>query len=82
MWGFNINYFYTGININQRTQYYHANKNTKEWERWNSNPIFPIESTNSLNCFLVNHCHYNKSKSNSYKEKEDLTTWRKEIFIK
>jgi len=25
-----INDFYTGININQRTQYYHANQNTKE----------------------------------------------------
>jgi len=25
-----INDFYTGININQRTQYFHANQNTKE----------------------------------------------------
>ena len=26
----NINDFYTVININQMTQYYHANQNTKE----------------------------------------------------
>jgi len=33
MRGIDINDFYTGININQRAQYYHANQNTKEWER-------------------------------------------------
>jgi len=30
MRGININDFYTDININQRTQYCHANQNTKE----------------------------------------------------
>jgi len=30
MRGIDINDFYTSININQRTQYYHANQNTKE----------------------------------------------------
>jgi len=30
MRGININDFYTGININQRIQYCHANQNTKE----------------------------------------------------
>ena len=30
MRGIDINDFYTGININQRTQYFHANQNTKE----------------------------------------------------
>jgi len=29
MRGININDFYTGININQITQYCHANQNTK-----------------------------------------------------
>ena len=23
--------------------------------------IFPIETTNSLTCLLINHCHHNKS---------------------
>jgi len=45
MRGIDINDFYTGININQRTQYSHANQNTKEWERWNPIPITPIEAT-------------------------------------
>jgi len=57
MRGININDFYTGININQMTQYCYANKNTKEWERWTPIPIFPIEATNSLTCFLINHCN-------------------------
>ena len=30
MRGININDVYTGININQRAQYCHANQNTKE----------------------------------------------------
>ena len=30
MRGIDINDFYTGININQKTQYFHANQNTKE----------------------------------------------------
>jgi len=30
MRGININDFYTSMNINQMTQYYHANQNTKE----------------------------------------------------
>jgi len=30
MQGIDIKDFYTGININQRTQHCHANKNTKE----------------------------------------------------
>ena len=33
MRGIDVNGFYTGININQRTDYYQANLNTKEWER-------------------------------------------------
>ena len=55
-----INDFYMGININKRKQYCHANQNTKDWERWTSFHIFPIETTNSLTCFLINHCHQNK----------------------
>jgi len=55
-----INDFYTSININQRIQYCHANQNTKEWERWTPIPIFPIEATNSLTCFAINHCNFNK----------------------
>jgi len=54
-----INDFYTDININKMTQFYHANQNTKEWERWDPIPIFLIEETNSLTCFLINHCLYN-----------------------
>jgi len=49
------------LGINQRTQYCHANQNTKEWERWTPIHIFPIETTNSLTCVLINHCHHNKS---------------------
>jgi len=64
MWGININNFYTTININQKAQYYFANKNTKEWERWNSIPIFPIKATNSLNYFLTNHYHHNNFEHN------------------
>jgi len=56
-----INDFYTGININKRAQYCHANQNKKEWERWNSIPIFPFEATDSLTCFLVNSCYHNNS---------------------
>jgi len=48
-----INDFYTSININQRTQYCHANQNTKEWERWISIPIFPIEATLWLVFLLI-----------------------------
>ena len=39
------NDFYTGIKINQTTQYYHANQNTKEWERWShvkSHQVFDV----------------------------------------
>jgi len=53
MRGININDFYTSININQRTQYCHANQNTKEWERWNLIPIFPIEATTLWLIFLL-----------------------------
>ena len=28
----------------RRGKYYNANQNTKEWERWNPIPIFPIEA--------------------------------------
>jgi len=52
MWGININDFYTGININQRVQYWHANQNTKEWERWNTTPIFQIEAMTLWLVFL------------------------------
>ena len=57
MRGINTNDFYMGIIINQRTQYCHYNQNTKEWERWSPNPIFTIETRNSLTCFLINHCN-------------------------
>jgi len=30
MGGIDINDFYTGININERIEYYHASQNTKE----------------------------------------------------
>jgi len=33
MRGIDINDFYTGININEKTQCCHANQNTKESER-------------------------------------------------
>jgi len=29
------------------------NQNTKEWERWNSIPIFPIEATTLYLVFLL-----------------------------
>jgi len=29
----------------KRAKYYNVNQNTKDWERWNSIPIFPIETT-------------------------------------
>jgi len=55
-----VNYFYMRININQRTQYFHANQITKEWERWNPIPIFQFEATNFFTCFLINHFHLKK----------------------
>jgi len=66
MRGIDKNDFYTGININQRIQYCHNNQNTKKWEWWTSIPIFLIEITNSLACFLINHCNHNKFQQTYY----------------
>ena len=33
----------------------------KEWEKWTPIPIFPIEATKFLICFLINHCNHNNS---------------------
>jgi len=55
-----INDFYTSININQMTQYFHSNQNIKEREKWTPIPIFPIAATNSWTCFLFNNCNHKK----------------------